>query len=71
MKEHINEINQKWSTSNILLKQIVIAADKNVGFVCMDTVDYLSQYEKINVQQHFGQVNISEKSYIEYISLIF
>ena len=46
--------------------QIVIAADKNIGFVCMDIDDYLSQYEKINLLQHFGQVNISESCYIEY-----
>ena len=26
--------------------KIVIAADKNIGFVCMDTDDYLSQYKK-------------------------
>ena len=70
---HLNLEDNFSFRSHFLLhpSQIVIAADKNVGFVCMDTVDYLSQYEKINVQQHFGQVNISEKSYIEYISLIF
>ena len=45
----------------------MIAADKNIEFVCMDIDDYLSQYEKINLQQHFGQVNISESCYIEYI----
>ena len=33
----------------------------------MDIDDYLSQYEKINLEQHFGQVNISESCYIEYI----
>ena len=33
----------------------------------MDVDDYLSQYEKINHQQHFGKVNIPEKFYIEYI----
>ena len=33
----------------------------------MDTDDYLSQYKKVNIQQHFGQVNLSENYYIEYI----
>ena len=48
-------------------QQIVIAADKNIGFVCMDKSDYLLQYEKINLQQHFGQVNLSESAYITFI----
>ena len=47
--------------------QIVVAADKNIGFVCMDVDDYLSQYERINLQQHFGKVDVPEKLYIEYI----
>ena len=33
----------------------------------MDVDDYLSQYERINLQQHFGKVDVPEKLYIEYI----
>ena len=28
--------------------QILVAADKNVGYVCMDKTDLLAQYDKIN-----------------------
>lgn len=45
--------------------KIIIEADKNVGYVCIFKQDLLEQYAKINVQQHFGLVNITEKWYIE------
>ena len=35
--------------------QILVAADKNVGYVCMDKSDLLAQYDKINEKQHFGK----------------
>ena len=28
--------------------QMLVAADKNVGYVCMDKTDLLAQYDKIN-----------------------
>ena len=33
----------------------------------MFTTDLIEQYSKINVQQHFGQVNITEAWYLENI----
>ena len=47
--------------------KIIIEADKNVGYVCMFTTDLIEQYSKINIQQHFGQVNITEAWYLENI----
>ena len=47
--------------------QILIAADKNVGYVCMDKDDLLTQYTEINEKQHFGKVNIQEEWYIKSI----
>ena len=44
--------------------QIIVAADKNIGFVCMDVDNLLEQYSKINKQQHFGKVDISETDYL-------
>ena len=40
--------------------QIIISADKNVGFVCMDFDDFLVKYDKINVQQHFRKIDVDE-----------
>ena len=47
--------------------QILVAADKNVGYVCMDKSDLLEQYVKINEKQHFGKTDISEDWYIKNI----
>ena len=47
--------------------QIVVAADKNVGYVCMDKTDLLTQYDKINAKQHFGKAKITEDWYLENI----
>ena len=49
------------------VNQIILAADKNIGFVCMDTVDVLHQYVLINEQQHFGKVTFDEPTYIDFI----
>ena len=46
---------------------ILIEGDKNVGYVCMFVKDLLEQYEKINLQQHFGEVDLNENWYIENI----
>ena len=46
---------------------IIISADKNVGFVCMDIDDLLIQYDKINVQQHFGKIDVDEGTYLAFI----
>ena len=43
--------------------QIIVAADKNIGFVCMYVDNILEHYSKINKQQHFGKVDISETDY--------
>ena len=48
----------------LIQDQILIAADKNIGYVCMDKDDLLTQYKEINEKQHFGQVNIREEWYI-------
>ena len=40
--------------------QIIVASDKNLGYVCLDKDDLLSQYLKINEKQHFGKAYISE-----------
>ena len=45
--------------------QILIAADKNVGYVCIDKEDLLKQYDDINKKQHFGKVKIKEEWYLE------
>ena len=52
---------------NLEENKIIIEADKNVGYVCMYTTDLLDQYSKINVQQHFGRVDLSESWYIDNI----
>ena len=44
--------------------KINIEADKNVGYVCLYKTDLLDQYTKINVQQNFGAVKISEEWYL-------
>ena len=52
---------------NLEENKIIIEADKNVGYVCMYTTDLLDQYAKINVQQHFGRVDLIESWYIDNI----
>ena len=47
--------------------QIIVSADKNLGFVCMDIDDLLHQYIKINEQQHFGKMDIDEETYLTFI----
>ena len=49
--------------------KILIEADKNVGYACIYIKDLLDQYEKINCQQHFGLVKITEKWYLNNITL--
>ena len=53
--------------------QILVAVDKNVGYVCMDKSDLLAQYDKINDKQHFGKTQITEdwylKNIMEYLQL--
>ena len=44
--------------------KIIVEADKNVGYVCLYKTDLLDQYTKINIQQHFGAVNITEEWYL-------
>jgi len=44
--------------------RIIVEADKNVGYVCLYKTDLLDQYTKINIQQHFGAVNITETWYL-------
>ena len=52
---------------NLEENKIIIEADKNVGYVRMYTTDLLDQYSKINVQQHFGRVDLIESWYIDNI----
>ena len=52
---------------NLEENKIIIEADKNVGYVCMYTTDLLDQYTKINAQQHFVRVDITESWYIDNI----
>ena len=47
--------------------QIIVAGDKNIGYVCLDKEDLLSQYLKINEKQHFGKAIITETWYIKNI----
>ena len=47
--------------------QIIVAGDKNIGYVCLNKDDLLSQYLKINEKQHFGKANITETWYIRYV----
>ena len=47
--------------------QIVVSADKNIGFVCMDVDNLWRQYSKINCQQNFGKVDILETDYLKFI----
>ena len=44
--------------------QILVAADKNVGYVCIDKEDLLMQYDEINKKQHFGEAKIKEDWYL-------
>ena len=46
------------------MDQILIAADKNMGYMCIDTTDLLEQYEDINRKQHFGKVIMKEDWYL-------
>ena len=48
--------------------QILVAADKNVGYVCMDKEDLLMQYDEINKKQHFGESKIKEDWYLKNIN---
>ena len=47
------------------MDQILIAADKNMGYMCIDTTDLLEQYEDINRKQHFGKVIMKEDRYLK------
>jgi hypothetical protein len=43
---------------------IFLEGDKNVGFVCMTKSDLLDQYDKINKEQCFEQVQLVESEYL-------
>ena len=43
---------------------IIVAADKNVGYVCLDKTDLIKQYSLINKKQHFGKSKIEESWYL-------
>ena len=47
--------------------QVMLAGDKNIGYVCLDKEDLLDQYLKINNKQHFGETNIKKPWYINNI----
>ena len=73
-KKHIKKIKNKQKQNkletdleqvfNLNKGQILVAADKNMGYVCIDTEDLLQQYEEINKKQHFGKINIREEWYL-------
>lgn len=46
---------------NLNMDQILVAADKNMGYVCIVTTDLIKQYEDINKKQHVGKINIREE----------
>ena len=50
------------------MDQILIAADKNMGYVCIDPKDLWEQYEDINRKQHFGKVIMKEDWYLKNIN---
>ena len=43
---------------------IILEGDKNIGYVRMYLSDLLKQYEKINIQQHFGKTTRDKKKNI-------
>ena len=43
---------------------IIVAADKNLGYVCLDKTELINQYSLINNKQHFGKSKIAESWYL-------
>ena len=43
---------------------IIVAADKNLGYVCLDNTELINQYSLINNKQHFGKSKIAESWYL-------
>ena len=43
---------------------IIVAADKNLGYVCLDKTDLNKQYSLMNEKQHFGKSAIEESWYL-------
>jgi hypothetical protein len=52
---------------NLKDDRLIIEADKQLGFTIMNKDSYINEYNKINIDQHFSKVNISEEWYIENI----
>ena len=71
--KHVKKNNTEMETNleeifNLNNDQILVAADKNMGYVCLDTEDLLKQYDDINMKQHFGKAIIKENWYIAQIN---
>ena len=47
--------------------RLIVENDKKLGFVILNTQTYLDAYHKINVEQHFVELPITESWYIENI----
>ena len=49
---------------SLLDGRIIVKSDKKLGFVILNSDTYLEAYHKINAEQHFEQVQITEEWYI-------
>ena len=52
---------------SLLDGRIIVKSDKKLGFVILNSDTYLEAYHKINAEQHFKQVQITEEGYITII----
>ena len=41
--------------------QIIVSADKNLGFCILDEKTYLDQYDRVNHEQHFGKNDLDKE----------
>ena len=79
LKHHLHRIN--YHTANVHMitdadlenvfnledGRIIVESDKKLGFVILDTHVYTEAYNKINLEQHFVESDITEEWYIKNI----
>jgi len=78
-KNHLKRIQYSKKTDDLISDQaleeiftlqdgrLIVESDKKLGFVVLDTTTYLDAYHKINQEQHFEKVHITEEWYISHI----
>lgn len=75
-KNHLKRLQYSKQSDNLISDQeledifsledgrIIVESDKKLGYVILDSDTYLEAYHKINAEQHFEQVQITEEWYI-------